>query len=118
VKRQGKSKFKECKIQECKIRETLNMGTKLYYVTGVITLDTEDYLKKERICEMETTTATFTHLVSRMTPTPIPISLSCMMVLNVSYNLLNATGIKQPMVLLSLASDALTHCAWQFLQNV
>jgi len=28
------------------------------YVTGVITLDTEDYFKKEKICEMETITAT------------------------------------------------------------
>jgi hypothetical protein len=61
-------------------------------VTGVTTLDTEDYFKKERICKMENVTATFIHLVSCMTATPI--SLSCMMMLNVSYNLLNVTGIK------------------------
>jgi hypothetical protein len=66
-------------------------------VTGVTKLDTEDYFKKERICKMETITATFTHLVSHMTATPMPLSLSlsCMMMLNVSYNLLNVTGIKQ-----------------------
>jgi len=44
-------------------------------VTGVIALDTEDYLKNERICKMETVTATFTHLVSCMTATPTPLSL-------------------------------------------
>ena len=88
-------------------------------MTGVTTLDTEDYFKKERICKMETITATFTHLVSHMTATPMPLSLSLsLMMLNVSYSLLNVTGIKQQMFLLSLASNALTHCAQQFLQNV
>jgi hypothetical protein len=67
---------------------------------------------------METITATFTHSVSCMTATPMPLSLSWMMVRNVSYDLLNVPGIKQEMFLLSLASNALTHCAQPFLQNV
>jgi len=49
-----------------------------------------------------------------MTTTPIPLYLSRIMVLNVSYKLLNVTDIKQQMFLLSPASNALTHCAQQF----
>lgn len=74
-------------------------------------LDTEDYFKKERICEIETITATFTQYHAWQLLICHSLSLSCMMVLNASYNLLNVTGIKQQKFLLSLASNALIHCA-------
>ena len=49
---------------------------------------------------------------------PLSLSLSCLMVPNVPYNLLNVNGIKQQMFSWSLASDALTLYAQDFLQNV